>query len=258
MNCQEFEITLHAYVDGELPVGEMTAAETHAAGCRRCATLARQEREFRQLLRNQPREVAPPALRASIRAALRRQRRRAILRPWLVAPALAAAAAVAVLVVMPGGRPTPSLISELVDKHIAYAQLERPAELSTSDPLEVAAWFRQRAGLRVVVPDYSPAGIRLVGGRIADAHERKAAYLLYEKGHTLLSVFMLPSDGGAPPGQRTVHRGHDYVTAEWKGHRTVAWKEGQTVFGLVSALDYEALFECADRLRMERARQTLL
>jgi anti-sigma factor RsiW len=258
MNCQEFEIALHPYVDGELPVSEMTAAEAHAADCWRCAALARREREFRQLLRNQPREVAPPALRASIRTALRQQRRRAILRPWLVAPALAAAAAVVTLVLLPTLRPAPSLISELVDKHIAYAQLERPAELTTSDPREVAEWFRERAGLRVVVPDYSPAGLRLVGGRIADAHERKAAYLLYEKGRTLLSVFMLPSDREQTLGQQIVYRGQDYVTAEWKGHRTVAWKDGQTVFGLVSSLDYEALLECADRLRMERARHTLL
>src|SRR5688572_23835847 len=98
MNCQEFEIALHPYVDGELPVPVMTAADTHAAGCGQCAALARREREFRQLLSNQPREVAPPALRASIQAALRRQGRRAVLRPWLVAPALAAAVALATLV----------------------------------------------------------------------------------------------------------------------------------------------------------------
>jgi anti-sigma factor RsiW len=258
MSCHEFDIALHAYVDGELSVAEMTAAETHAAGCGRCATLARREREFRQLLRNQPRDLAPPALRTSIRAALRRERHRAMLRPWLIAPALAAAAAVVALVVWPALRPAPSLIGELVDKHIAYAQLDRPAELTTSDPRVVAEWLRERAGLRVVVPDFSAAGIRLVGARIAHARERKAAYLLYEKGHTLLSVFMLPSDRQELRGRAMAYRGQDYIAAEWKGHRTVAWKDNQTVFGLVSSLDYEALLECADHLRIERARQTLL
>jgi hypothetical protein len=53
-------------------------------------------------------------------------------------------------------------------------------------------------------------------------------------------------------------RGHDYVADERKGYRTVAWQDGQTLFGLVSALDYEALLECADRLRIERASQTQL
>jgi mycothiol system anti-sigma-R factor len=258
MTCQEFEIALHAYVDGELSVSEMTAAEAHAADCRHCGPLARQEREFRQLLRRQPREAAPAALRASIRASLRRQARRSVVaRPWLVVPALTAvAAALLVVALLPAFRSTPSLVAELVDKHIAYAQLERPAELASSDPAEIAEWFRARASLRVIVPDYSPAGIRLVGARIADADERKAAYLLYEKGHTLLSVFMLKSDRAEPSGRRVAFRGHDYVTAERKGYRTVAWADGQSLFGLVSSLDYDALLECADRLRAERARQT--
>jgi anti-sigma factor RsiW len=108
------------------------------------------------------------------------------------------------------------------------------------------------------VPDYSAAGIRLVGARIADADERKAAYLLYEKGHTLLSVFMVTSGRGQLSGRRVAYGGHEYVTAEWKGHRTVAWTDGQTLFGLVSSLDYDALLECAGRLRVERARQTRL
>jgi hypothetical protein len=44
----------------------------------------------------------------------------------------------------------------------------------------------------VVVPDYSTAGIRLVGARLAETRDRKTVYLLYEKGSTLLSVFMVP------------------------------------------------------------------
>jgi anti-sigma factor RsiW len=259
MNCQEFEIALHPFVDGELTVSEMTAAEAHAAECRRCGALARQEREFRQLLRRQPREAAPAALRASIQASLRRQARRTVARPWVVVPGLTAvAAALLVAVLLLALRPAPSLVAELVDKHIAYAQLERPAELASSDPVEIVEWFRARASLRVIVPDYSQAGIRLVGARIADADERKAAYLLYEKGHTLLSVFMLRSERAEPSGRRVAFRGHDYVTAERKGYRTVAWADGQSLFGLVSSLDYDALLECADRLRAERARQTRL
>src|SRR5437867_3657428 len=105
-------------------------------------------------------------------------------------------------------------VGELVDKHIAYAQLERPAELVSTDPREVAEWFRSRADMRVTVPDYSPSGIRLTGARLTDAHERRAAYLLYEKGRTLLSVFVVPVSAadGALAGQRISYRDHDYVT----------------------------------------------
>ena len=110
------------------------------------------------------------------------------------------------------------------------------------------------------MPDYSPAGIRLVGARIADADERKAAYLLYEKGHTMLSVFMVPIEEARErlSGRHASFHGHQYLLDESKGCRSVAWRDGATLFGLVSALDYDALLECADRLRAERTRQRRL
>jgi anti-sigma factor RsiW len=162
-----------------------------------------------------------------------------------------------VLVLLPAR--TPPLVADLVDKHITYAQLERPAELVSADPREVVEWFQARAGMRVTVPDYAPAGIRLTGARLAETHERKVAYLLYEKGRTLLSVFVVPTAGREPlPGRRVAYRGHDYIAYDHKGLRTVSWSDGQAVYGLVSMLDYEALLECADRLRAERAQQTRL
>jgi anti-sigma factor RsiW len=211
-------------------------------------------------LRRQPRERAPEEFRRALIARIRRQARRRAARPWILVPALAAAAAVLVVVLLPVRQSPAPLMLDLVDKHIAYAQLDRPAELMSADPAEVSAWFLQRAGLRVTVPDYSPAGIRLVGGRLAEAHERKAAYLIYEKGSVLLSVFIVPTGGETAPlrGEDVSFRGHTYVKSERKGFRTVAWAENRVLFGLVSSLDYDALLECADRLRAARARQVRL
>ncbi len=261
MNCTEFSVHVHPYVDGELGIGETAAADAHVAECPACRARVTREREFRQLLRRQPRESAPPEFRARILTELRRSARRAVLRPWLVAPAAAlAAAALLMLSLLPVTRSAAPLMSELVDKHIAYAQVENPAEYASSDRRAVEAWFRERAGMRVTVADYSQAGIRLAGARIAEASERKAAYILYEKGHTLLSVFMVPASaaGTELKGTRVPYGGHEYITAERKGYRTVSWTDGQTFYGLVSLLDYDALLECADRLRAERARDARL
>jgi anti-sigma factor RsiW len=244
-------------VDGELTVGETTAIDAHVSACESCDWLARREREFRRTLRRQPREAAPPELRARIVGDIRRQTRLRTVR-WTVAPAGAVAAVIVLALLLPWSRQAPPLVLDLVDKHIAYSQIDRPAELTTSDPHEVAAWFVTRAGMRVIVPDYSPAGIRLVGARLADAHERKAAYLLYEKGRTLLSVFIVPvsSADADVPGRILSYRGHDYRAYEQKGFRTVSWADGHVLYGLISMLDYEALLECADRLRVERVNQT--
>jgi mycothiol system anti-sigma-R factor len=244
MNCVEFERHLHAYVDGELAVSEMLGAEAHLAECAECRALAARERRFRQLLRRQPRESAPSEFRARITGRIRRAEQRAVL----------------ALVLWPTTQPSSRLVSELVDKHIAYAQIEQPAEFGSIDPAAVEQWFRTRAALRVTVSDYSPSGIRLVGARLADAGEQKAAYVLYEKGHTLLSVFMVPvsGDGSGLRGKHASYRGHEYVTLERKGYRTVSWVDGHTLLGLVSMLDYAALFECADRLRADRAHDARL
>ncbi len=257
MNCSEIRARLHAYLDGELTVSDIAEIDGHCADCRECAALVTAERELRQLLRRQPRDSAPPELRARILRGIRREAMAGKARRWLPVSAVAAAAAI-VAVVLLSGRTPPALIADLVDKHMAYAQVDRPAEFASADPAAVTEWFRARAGMRVTVPDYSPSGIHLTGARLAEAQERAAAYLLYEKGRTLLSVFIVPvaaSEAGLP-GRRMSYRDQDYVAYEHKGFRTVSWSDGQAVYGLVSTLDYEALLECADRLRAERARQT--
>lgn len=261
MNCREFQNSLHAHVDGELGVEETFAADAHVSECPRCRSLAERERQFRQLLRRQPRESAPPELRARIVRRLRRSARVSALGRWVAVPALAAlAAGLVIALVHPWGRDATPLMGQLVDTHLTYSQLERPAEFASPDRAEVREWLWQRAGFRVTVPDYSPSGIRLVGARIVAANQGKAAYILYEKAHALLSVFMMPASGREADftGTRVSYRGHDYLTREWKGTRTVVWIDGGAVFGLVSMLDYEALLDCADRLRVERAEQAPL
>jgi mycothiol system anti-sigma-R factor len=260
MNCSEIRAKLHAYVDGELTVSEATEVDGHCMECPQCAAVACAEREFRLLLRRQPRDGAPPELRARIVRRIHREAAVTKGRRWFALPAAAAAAAAVIVLMLFPARTPPPLVADLVDKHIAYAQIERPAELASADSREVAEWFQSRAGMRVTVPDYSRSGIKLAGARLAEAHERKAAYLLYEKGRTLLSVFMVPASASeAPlPGRRVSYRDHDYAAYEHKGFRTVSWSDGQAVYGLVSMLDYDALLECADRLRAERARQMQL
>lgn len=264
MNCREFDARLHAFVDGELDAGPAADAEVHVATCPDCHGRADGERRFRQLLRRQPKEAAPAAVRTRMLTLARRERTRSRIRAWLGTPALAAAVLLLALVLIARSVPTggreSDLVAGLVDKHLAYAQLEGPAEFPSTERPVVAAWFRQRTGLRVPVPDLSPAAIQLVGARIAEAGGHQVAYLLYEKGHVLMSVFMVPEIGqrAALGGKPTSYRGQEYLAQERQGLRTVSWQDGQAFFTLVSTLDYPALLECAEQLRAERAREARL
>jgi anti-sigma factor RsiW len=256
MNCQEFRTYLHGYVDGELDVRATLAGDAHIVHCDACAGAVAGERQFRHLLARQPRETAPPEFRARIITLCREEERRRR-RRWVALPALAAAVlilAVALPLLTP--RQDTALVGSLVDKHITYSQIEDPAELVSADRGEVAAWFRERVGMQITVPDYSAAGIHLVGARISEVGARTAAYVLYRKGQVLMSVFTVAGPDGPRSlgGTATTYRGQPYSQQEYKGYRTVSWVEGDAVFGLVSMLDYTALLECADSLRTERAR----
>lgn len=261
MNCEKFQPFLHPYVDGELGVDETVTADAHLAECVHCRGLVEGDRQFRQLLRRQPKRSVPPELQARIVSQIRRAAGAPVLLRWLSARTLATAGAalLTALLFSTARRPTP-LAEVLVDNHIAYAQIEQPAEFASTDRPAIEGWFRQRAGLQVTVPDFSSSGIRLFGARIAEAKGQRVAYLLYEKGHTLLSVFQVPAYGRTPgpKGQWVTYRGHTYRRREWGGYRTVSWTEGQSTFMLVSTLDYEALYECADRLFVDHLDQTRL
>ena len=122
MNCSEIRARLHAYVDGELTVGDIAEVDGHCMGCRECAALVSAEREFRELLRRQPRDAAPPELRARILRRVQRDAAFATGRRWLLLPAVAVAAAIVAAVLLPAGTPPP-LVADLVDMHIAHAQI---------------------------------------------------------------------------------------------------------------------------------------
>lgn len=251
MTCQELRACLGAHLDGELTLEHSLAADAHLAFCMECQWAYARERELRALLRTRlPREPAPAALGERIRSAVgradRAERWRALRRP------LAWAVPVAALLLLAAGvglweRSTPPLVGELVAKHLMYSRLDAPAEIVSASQETVSGWFRERVRFPVVVPDFSPSGIRLVGGRLTDLSDRPVAYLLYEKGRNLVSLFafsnrelILPADGWVRVGEARF-----YVT-QLKGAEVVLWTQGDLTYALVSSLDRQALLECAD------------
>jgi anti-sigma factor RsiW len=265
MDCGEIGPYIEPYGDGELGLPERAAVEAHLAGCLACQERVAQHSRFRDLLRRQPKEGAPPELRARLTRTIRQRASWQTLRRWAAVP-LAAAILIALVtwagihgIGSWGSTSRSSLVADLVSKHTTYAQIEAPVEFASANGADVRDWFRRRLGVRVTVPDYAPAGIRLLGGRIADAGGHKTAYLLYEKGHTLMSVFMVTGERLAPAGTATTtYQGFAYHTADMAGQHGVFWADGQRVFGVVSSLDVESVLECADRLRAARSEEQRL
>jgi len=99
----------------------------------------------------------------------------------------------------------------------------------------------------VAVPDFRPSGIHLIGGRLSALPDRQVAYLLYEKGRTLISLFAFQSRGLSLPARGWV-RGDDgqFHITQAKGVDVVIWTQGDLAYALVSSLDRESLLQCAD------------
>ncbi|MBI2152430.1 MAG: anti-sigma factor [Candidatus Rokubacteria bacterium] len=252
MNCQELRACLGAHLDGELELSLSLAADEHLAFCMACQWAYARERELRTLLRTRvPREGAPAALRERIQGALRRAEgaeRRGAARRWAYWAVPAAALVVLALGLGVWQRSAPPpVVAELVAKHVMYSRLDAPAEIVSASQETVAGWFKGRVRFDVAVPDFSPSGIRLVGGRLAELSDRQVAYLLYEKGRNLISLFAFPSQGLAltSGGWARVGDGRFYV-AKVNGAEVVVWNQGPLAYALVSSLDREALLECAD------------
>ncbi len=256
MTCREVARDLETYLDGELPVRATLEVAEHLASCASCAATEERTRAARAHLRlTAPRPEVPQALRERITAALDRADRAAIRssrpagrRPfWLAASAAAAAVLFAVWVGRPVG-PAP-LTLELVAQHMSVARLPEPVQFASSDAGAVAGWFQGRAPYRVAVPDYSRTGIRLLGGRVTDLSDRRAAFIVYEKNRRTISLFTFPRYGEGFARATAVKRdGRTFYTQEARGYQVLLWEEREMAYALVADLGWDELFQCAEGL----------
>lgn len=254
MTCEELRACLDVYLDRELDVARSLDARAHLADCVDCQWAYAREGEFRALLKARlPQVAAPPELHARIRASLTAAERpsawarvpRAL--RWVSLPV----AALALLALTFGLRawmapgPTP-IVSELVSQHQVYSRMATPAEIASADQAAVAGWLNQRVRFEVPVPDFSPAGIRLIGARLSSLSDREVAYLLYEKQGTRVSLFAFPGHGVPLPAAGWIEVGDSrFYVGTVKGLEVVLWTQGNLTYGLISPLGREALLECA-------------
>lgn len=92
----------------------------------------------------------------------------------------------------------------LVADHIHFLQVPDALEISSSEPAEVVAWFRDRVSFPVQIPHLNNA--RLLGGRLCSLLGQRVALVFYERGGKRLSLFTLAAEaisGGARKGQGT-------------------------------------------------------
>ena len=251
MTCDELQMLLHGYVDGELDLVRHLDIERHLTGCASCARACKQLEALQVALRGAP-DFAPPAsLRPRIERSLfdldesRPVHRRQL--GWL---ALAAAAAVLVgfgvwglLRLWPAGEED-RLTREVVASHVRSLMIEGHLyDVKSSDQHTVKLWFHGKVDFAPAVHDFAAEGFPLAGGRLDYLDGHAAAALIYHRRKHAINLFLWPAPGTADEAPRGL---------TWQGYNLLHWTRGGLTYWSVSDLNPAELHTFADLF----ARQT--
>jgi anti-sigma factor RsiW len=256
MPCAETERRLHAYFDGELDALGAAAFEEHLATCAECRAALEDLREMRARLRGDlPRERAPAALAARIRAALdaeapanvgRRldRQRTGFARGLLVgAGGGLLAAALAVFLVLPSAAPRELLLDDLVNAHLRSLLPAHLVDVESTDRHTVKPWFAGHVDVSPAVYDFTAEGYRLVGGRADYFEHQRAAALVYQHGPHTINVFSWAGEGALP----------ERVTRN--GYRLAFWSEGNLHYCAISDTGWPELLKLVSLIRDAAGRE---
>lgn len=222
--CQDKEMTLHAYLDGELDSVNALAFEAHVRGCVGCSEALDAARDLRQQLSGlRHPEAAPAALAARIDGLVGNSRptRPTTARPWfsgglpwLGGGAIGAlAASLAILLAAP--QPSAlTLADELVAGHVRSLEADHLVDVATSDRHTVKPWFNGKLDFAPPVYDLKAAGFPLVGGRLDYLGGRPAAALVYRRNLHTINLFIRPESESAAGAADTLRR-QTYNLAHW-------------------------------------------
>jgi anti-sigma factor RsiW len=253
IDCTELELSLEAWLDGELDGVDLAETEAHLSVCAACRgraeARARTHDAIRERLRSAmgagaPDGRAPAALRARIERQLARQRHplwRRIFAPVPLATVAACAAGVLVVLAARGGPDV--LLEEAVRRHNRDLPLEVTAA-GVGGAEAIPGWFAGKLDFRPSPPRFRADGVKVVGARLSHLREWPAAYIRYElpRGNAGLFIVDDPEQRIHPSG-REMKMGPSVVrVANSRGYNVAVWRQDEIVYSLVSDLNEDELF----------------
>ncbi len=245
MNCQEIEVLIHAYIDGELDLRSALELEAHLGGCSVCTEAYTKHQTLQSAMRHEDLYFKPPPdmdgrIRHAISEADRPARRKSksILLllgqtpsriVWLTASVAAAAALIAVMIWRPiSARFSQDdlLAQEVLASHIRSLIAGHLTDILSSDQHTVKPWFAGKLVFSPPVADFSGQGFPLVGGRLDYLVDKPVAALIYQRRKHLISLFVWPSARDFGPKLTTR-----------QGYHLINWGQSGMVFWAISDLN---------------------
>ena len=246
VSCQDAVGLLHAYLDGELDSVNALALETRMAqDPRLAAEFARLDALQHAIRRVMPKEAAPPALRASIEAAvgIARPRRQFTWRALAAAVVLTAVVASGSTATILSAGGTDQVREAVVAGHIRALMAPRPFDVASSDQHTVKPWFNGKLAQAPRVVDLARAGFPLLGARLDVVGATAVPTLVYGLRKHFISVTAVPVAAGEAlaPVHATVG---GYNITRWIEHGDCYWVVSDAAAPELER--FAALFRTAD------------
>jgi anti-sigma factor RsiW len=248
MVCDQAELLVHAYVDGELDLSGVLALEAHLKGCAQCRALRQRISALHEQLRAGLESYsAPQGLRERLDPTagsaappsppVQWQRRQMLRMAASVVVAILASSGTTYWAVRPSANPR--IADEVVASHIRSLMADHLIDVASSDQHTVKPWFDGKLDVAPAVVDLGAQGFPLVGGRLDYIGKRPVAALVYRHRKHLINLFACPTPGGEAPDATPKAR-------TMRGYNVLYWTAGDITYWAVSDVDRSALDDFRD------------
>lgn len=210
MECIQVQQLLSAYLDHELETSQAQQLSEHILRCSACASaLAQMEGLSTDIRQHASYHVAPPGLRARIKADLSRpttsklnNRINSRIRHWpwawinLGVSGISTAAFAATLVLYLN-QPSDTQIfeDEVLASHFRSLAPGHLIDVASSDRHTVKPWYAGKLDFSPPVADLAAQGYPLLGGRLDYLAGRPVAALAYQHRKHIVNLYLYPDTG---------------------------------------------------------------
>lgn len=252
LDCKDAESWLGAFLDRELADDDRALLEAHLQACPTC----RDKGEILARLKDALQRgalLAPDRLVHAVQGSLRTEARRAA--TWTrvrasVAVLAVVGAGVLAAHVAPGAfapAPPEDRLRPVVADSAARHVLDVPVDVASPDPSRVQAFLNPRVGHDISVPRLDGHGYGLLGGRIVDVVNRRAAQLVYMGGlGRRVSVLAVPDPDRVLSTALRAEGGRRATSAD--GLPVQVFARDDVVYAIVGDLGPERLSAMVDAL----------
>ena len=245
------EDDLHARIDGQLPRERTEDVDAYLAAHpeeeARFSQYAQQRQALRAAFAAQANGPIPSRLRVAHLLAQQRRRRRRQLGQIAAAVCLIVLGGIGGWAVRdltgPLNSSSPGAVASVITADAIAAhrtfsvEVRHPVEVDAGQEAHLVQWLSKRLGRQLVVPDLTPAGFRLMGGRLLPAEDGPAAQFMYENGNSeRLTLYLRTGIGG-----ETAFRYH-----EEGGIGAFYWSDEGFGYAIAAKADRNSLLRIAE------------